>query len=136
MAFGALTVVMLILAAASFLIWRSHVHREFRQAHYVVGQMVRLSTVMRNYGETYGSLPGPTFDKAVRDSKAYAQREGVGDSIDWTLFLKGRDVWDHLFSYEWREEGKVMQLRSSGPNGRDEQGHHDDLVVDVDIRKF
>lgn len=50
------------------------------------------------------------------------------------MLASGRDAWDRPFIYDWREGGRYVEVRSAGPNGRDERGDGDDIRVVIDLR--
>jgi hypothetical protein len=45
------------------------------------------------------------------------------------MVVDNRDPWGHAFVYSVRDRGKTVTIWSIGPNGRDEQGQGDDIVV-------
>jgi hypothetical protein len=131
---GATAIGLCILVVAGFLCL-SHGHREFLNAHYTGSQIYRLGALMRSYGQMYGRMPGPSLNEAVGKLKEFAKNENAGDSIDWSTFIKNQDAWGHPYIYQWRNDGKAIQLRSMGSNGQDDLGQGDDLVANIKLGK-
>jgi hypothetical protein len=85
------------------------------------------------HGLSHGSLPGPTYQDAVRALRAAGTDF---DDSDRQLRKNGQDAWGRDLIYEWRSPNEV-RVRSAGPNGIDEFGKGDDIqrITRIPVRK-
>jgi type II secretory pathway pseudopilin PulG len=86
-----------------------------------------IQVAMEAYGENHGYYPGPTLGDAIK--ALAADEKGFIDSFPKT----GLDAWGRPHLYQLSADGRHVVIYSCGPNGIDDHGNGDDIVIRCDI---
>lgn len=79
-----------------------------------------------------GVLPGPELADAVAAIRGDPILKATVEQV-CPHVLRGYDTWGRAFRYRLMADGQAAELISFGPNGRDDQGTSDDIVVRLDF---
>jgi len=101
--------------------------REIAQFRLTQRQLIGFHSLVTQWAIDHDKgYPGPTLEDALR---AMQEDEGVAREL-WRrcpLVLRGEDAWGRPLIYRTSQRGKRAVIRSTGPNGKDERGHGDDI---------
>jgi hypothetical protein len=91
-----------------------------------------LSTANVVYHPGPNSIAGPELADAIAAVRSDEVLKVTAEQV-CPRVLRGYDTWGWPFRYRVMAEGHAAELASVGPNGRDDKGTCDDIVVRLDF---
>jgi hypothetical protein len=105
-----------------------------RQAQVVVAdrEVFRFASALTRISVSTRGVAADTWDRALE--RVRADPAEAAALSHYPGLWRGTDPWGQPYVYEVVVPGRVVHIRSRGPDGRDDGGEGDDIQYAVDVR--
>ncbi len=110
-------------------------YRPKQGSRFTQEQLASVHIAAYSYAVENGKLPGPEFEKFIKELVEYKRASSVKTARLIGSTLSG-DGWGWPYVFSVQKGGLVFYMRSVGPNGIDEDGGGDDVERCGDLRKL